>query len=171
MEERLKGKELVKTVVDSEGNIELSYSSENVQGSKLSVALTIPLFVVSCTVGSGAAVVSGLGDNAVIGFGLVLGFIAVILVTHLLTQRKEKIVIVKGQGIRFLKQELPFSSIDEVYIDGTQLQQKIGNHEVRRKVCEVKARVRGREINITRGLRDTVASEIYEKIVFQLKNR
>lgn len=152
MEEKLKGKEAVKTTIDADGNIVLSYGADSRKGQAIAKIL-VPVVAI---IGLIMVALIGLATNgslfgillgAVVFVGLILGFCFVLI------RRREKLIIVKGKGIKFQKQELPFSSIDELFTffhDGG---------------YTVKARVRGREVSITRGVREMVAREVVSKIL------
>lgn len=164
MEEKLKGKELVVTKVDPEGNVELSYGSSSMRGLNLVTALAVPVFLVSCGTSMVSAKAAGASDEWSLFLSMFIALTAAGLVGHFLSHRKEKITIVKGKGIKFLKQELPFSSIDQFYKKETEITKVVRNQTVNMTFVEIRARVRGRDIAITRGVPPFVADDIYEKI-------
>jgi len=152
MEEKLKGKEAVKTTIDADGNLVLSYGADSRKGQVIAKIL-VPIVSI---IGLIITILIALGTNGSL-FGIFLGvafFVGLILAfCFVLIRRREKLIIVKGKGIKFQKQELPFSSIDQLFTffhDGG---------------YTVKARVRGREVSITRGVREMVAREVVSKIL------
>lgn len=162
MEEKLKGKEAVKTSLDADGNIELSYASDSMRGLSLATFLALPVCLVSCVGGVGMAQAAGAEGTTDLLVGSIFSIICVPLFIFFLTRRKEKITIVKDKGIKFLKQELPFSSIDKL---------KIQNRKAEgAPVCVVVAAVRGRDIDITRAVTPPIADKIFRDVISNSPN-
>jgi len=170
LKENLKGKELITTEYDAAGNLDISFKSASVVGTNLALLLAIPIFLLSIAI---LAFISqyALGNS---GASAVITFIGATILTcyfgYKITVRKDKISLIKDQGIKFLNQELPFSSIDQIYITHSKIERKLGNKgSTGVSTCVITARVRGREIAITRSLPILVAEDVVEKIISYYK--
>lgn len=165
MKEKLKGKELVKTTVDADGNIELSFRSESGSGIRIVYLLLIPFLLTSCVAGNEFFLLLVNKKDTAFMMATVFSFILTGFIVYKMTQKKDKITIVKNKGIKFLDQELPFSSIDDLK---KMKREMLGGKGV--YSYQINAIVRGRDVLITRELTQSAVNELYEKIIFHSTN-
>lgn len=154
MKEKIECKEIINTNIDSDGNLELVYKSQN--GGLLTL-MAPPLAILAAVLGITASVYT----NYLLG-GLV--FTLVIILPLFLALRKEKITIVKDQGIKFnsrrvpfREQQIPYSSIDKFRIANLT---NIQGHKY-----EIMVDVRGRAIRLTNSVDGVLAKKIVELLV------
>lgn len=159
MEEKLFGKELIKETTNEEGNIELSFKSRNRVAMQALATGGFLMFFVYISIAF--YFTDSFWFSLIIAIGLTFAF------WYFLSKTRDKITIIKNKGIKFLRQELPFSSVDEYFINQTSWTSKSRNQT---NLWHVSARVRGRNIVITRDMPENLARAVLEKIIVHSKS-
>lgn len=147
--------------MDVEGNINLTYKSKRKARVELIPILILPVFLPSCAGGIALSnwATGGLNGGEII-FGIILGFIAMVLISKLLFETKETITIKPGKGIAFQNKYLNFQDIDSIYIED-----KINTYgRQQERISVVIAEAMGKKIELTRDLESALANIIFSKI-------
>lgn len=157
MEERINAPRASVNNVDKQvmpsGEIVYKYRGIRENASRILATIFVLVWLPSC---AGGLIVENQTVGGEPSFFLIslITLVFALLVARFFIRPNETFTIVPKTGLKFLNQELPFSSIEAYYNDTKE------NNKIKR----LKARVRGREVILTRFMPTPLADSIFEDI-------